>query len=279
MRRRAFIAGLGGAAAWPGVAWAQTVPVVGFLTTVSAANNGRTSEAFSKGLGQAGFTEGRNISIEYRYAEGQIDRLPALAEDLVRRRVAVIAAMGGSRSALAAKGATATIPIVFTMGDADPVELGVVASLARPGGNVTGISLLGGALGAKRLELLREIVPAAVTIGVLINPENRNVAAERKELETAIATGGQQVVVVSSGPSDDLESAMAMLAQRHVGGLVVTADPIFTNRRAQIVALAARYRIPAIYQWNVFVAAGGLISYGTDLEDVFGKRGNTPGVF
>jgi putative ABC transport system substrate-binding protein len=240
--------------------------------------NGEPVEAaFRQGLGKAGFIDGRNVSIEYRYAEGQIGRLPALAEDLVRRRVAVIAAMGGSRSALAAKGATAIIPIVFTMGDADPVEIGVVASLARPGGNVTGISLLGGELGAKRLELLREIVPAAVTIGVLINPENRNVAAERKELETAIATAGQQAFVVPSGPSDDLESAMAMLGQRHVDGLVVTADPIFTNRRTRIVALAAHYRIPAIYQWNVFVAAGGLISYGTDLEDIYRQAGQYTG--
>jgi putative tryptophan/tyrosine transport system substrate-binding protein len=276
VRRRTFIAGLGGASVWPLVARAQTVPVVGFLTTVSAVNNQGTSEAFSKGLGQAGFTDGRNISIEYRYADGQISRLPALAEDLVRRRVTIIAAMGGSRSALAAKGATATIPIVFTMGDADPVELGVVASLARPGGNVTGISLLGGMLNAKRLELLREIVPAATIIGVLINPENRS-TAERNELETAITTGGQQAVVVPSGPSDDLESAMEMFTQRRVDGLVVTADPIFTNRRAQIVALAARRRIPAIYQWSVFVTAGGLVSYGTELEDIFRQAGQYTG--
>jgi putative tryptophan/tyrosine transport system substrate-binding protein len=185
--------------------------------------------------------------------------------------------MAGGRSALPAKGATSTIPIVFTMGDADPVELGVVASLARPGGNVTGISLLGGMLSAKRLELLREVVPAATVIGVLINPENRSVAAEQRELETAIATGGQQAFVVPSGPSDDLETAMATLSQRRVDGIVVTADPIFTNRRTQIVALAARYRIPAIYQWNVFVTAGGLISYGTDLEDVFRQAGQYTG--
>jgi putative tryptophan/tyrosine transport system substrate-binding protein len=148
---------------------------------------------------------------------------------------------------------------------------------AFSGGNVTGISLLGGALGAKRLELLREIVPAARTIGVLINPENRNVAAERKELETAIATGGQEAFVVPSGPSDDLEPAIAAMAQRRVDGLVVTADPIFTNRRTQVVTLAAHYRIPAIYQWNVFVTAGGLVSYGTDLEDTFRQAGQYTG--
>jgi putative ABC transport system substrate-binding protein len=178
------------------VARAQTAVVVGYLSTLSAASGERGAAPFRQGLSEAGFTEGRNVFIEYRYADGQIDRLPALAEDLVRHRVTVIAAMNGSRSAIAAKNATASIPIVFTMGDADPVELGVVASLARPGGNVTGISLLGGMLNAKRLELLREIVPAAAKIGVLINPEGRNVAFERNELETAITTGGQQAVVV-----------------------------------------------------------------------------------
>jgi putative tryptophan/tyrosine transport system substrate-binding protein len=277
MRRRAFIAALGGAAAWPLAARSQTLPVIGYLHTLSATSGASTTAGFHRGLSEVGFTEGRNVAFEYRYAEGQIGRLPTLADDLVRRRVSVIAAMGGSRSALAAKGATATIPIVFTMGDADPVELGVVASLARPGGNVTGISLLGGMLSAKRLELLREIVPGAAKIGVLINPENRSVAAERKELETAITTGGQQAFVVPSGPSDDLESAMATFAQHQVDGLVVTADPIFTNRRTQIVELAARYRIPAIYQWNVFVTAGGLISYGTDLEDIFRQAGQYTG--
>jgi putative ABC transport system substrate-binding protein len=277
MNRRALIAGLGGAAAWPVVARAQTLPVVGYLTTLSASNSGPISEAFNQGLGQAGFIDGRNVSIQYRYAESQIVRLPALAQDLVRRGVTVIAATGGSRAALAARGATDTIPIVFTMGDADPVELGLVASLARPGGNVTGMSLLGGALGAKCLELLREIDPAAVTIGVLINPENRIVTAEMKELEAAIARGGQQVFVLPSGSSDDLENAMARLVERRVDGLVVTADPIFTNRRTQIVSLIARYRIPTIYQWNVFVAAGGLISYGTDLEDAYRQAGQYTG--
>jgi putative tryptophan/tyrosine transport system substrate-binding protein len=277
MRRREFIAGLAGAVTGPLFARAQTVPIVGYLSPLTAAGSERTLETFRQGLAQAGFTDGRNVSVEVRYAEGQIGALSTLAQDLVRHRVAVIAAMSGSRSTLAAKAATTTIPIVFTMGDADPVELGVVASLARPGGNVTGISLLGGALGAKRLELLREIVPAAETIGVLINPENRNVAAERKELETAIAIGGQEAFVVPSGPSDDLETAIAAMAQRRVNGLVVTADPIFTNRRTQIVALAAHYHIPAIYQWNVFVTAGGLISYGTDLEDTFRQAGQYTG--
>src|SRR5262249_1986178 len=167
--------------------------------------------------------------------------------------------------------------LVVTMGDAGPVQVGVVASLARPGGNVTGISLLGGLLGAKRLELLRELVPSAATIGILVNPDNRNVAAERKELEAALAKSAQKAMIVPSGPSDDIESAMTAFAQQRVDGLVVTADPIFTNRRTHIVALAARYRIPAIYQWKEFVMAGGLLSYGTDLKDVYRQAGHYTG--
>ena len=209
MKRREFITLFGGATvAWPIAARAQQppLPVIGYLHIVSSSAGERTTAAFVRGLSAAGFTEGRNVILEYRYADGQIDRLPAFADDLVRRGVNVIAAMGGSRSALAAKGATATIPIVFTMGDADPVQVGVVASLARPGGNVTGISLLGNLLGAKRLEILRDLVPSAATIGVLINPENRNVVAEREELETAIAKGGQKALVIASGPPTILKA-------------------------------------------------------------------------
>jgi ABC-type uncharacterized transport system substrate-binding protein len=276
--RRKFLATLGGAAvSWPLVARAQSLPLVGYMTPVSGVVGEQVATAFRRGLSEAGFAEGRNVTFEYRYADGQVDRLPSLAEDLVRRRVDVIAAMGGSHSALAAKGATATIPIVFTMGDADPVQVGVVASLARPGGNVTGISLLGGLLGAKRLELLRELVPSAATIGILVNPDNRNVAAERKELEAALVKSAQKALIVPSGPSDDIESAMTAFAQQRVDGLVVTADPIFTNRRTHIVALAARYRIPAIYQWKEFVMAGGLLSYGTDLEDMYRQGGHYTG--
>jgi putative ABC transport system substrate-binding protein len=163
------------------------------------------------------------------------------------------------------------------MGDADPVHAGVVGSLARPGGNATGISLLGGLLGAKRVELLRELVPSATTIGVLINPNNRDVAAEREELDAAIGKGGQKALIVESGPSDDIEGAIGKFAQNRVDVIIVTADPIFTNRRTQITTLAARYRIPAIYQWNLFVSAGGLISYGTDLEDMYRQAGQYAG--
>ena len=273
MRRRTFIAGLGSAVAWPLVAHGQSAPVIGYMSTLSSANGEVGATAFRKGLSEAGFNPGRNVLIEYRYAEGQPDRLPALAEDLIRLGVNVIAAMNGSASALAAKAKTDSIPIVFTMGDADPLELGVVSSLARPGANVTGISLLGGVLNTKRIELLRAIVPGAKTIGLLVNPENRNAANEQRELEDAIVSGGQQSVTMLSAPSDDLGVAISRLVERHVDGLVVTADPIFTNRRAHIVEAVAQYRIPAIYQWNVFVAAGGLISYGTDLLDVFQQAG------
>ena len=273
MRRRTFIAGLGSAVAWPLVAHGQSAPVIGYMSTLSSANGEVGATAFRKGLSEAGFNPGRNVLIEYRYAEGQPDRLPALAEDLIRLGVNVIAAMNGSASALAAKAKTDSIPIVFTMGDADPLELGVVSSLARPGANVTGISLLGGVLNTKRIELLRAIVPGAKTIGLLVNPENRNAANEQRELEDAIVSGGQQSVTMLSAPSDDLGVAISRLVERHVDGLVVTADPIFTNRRAHIVEAVAQYRIPAIYQWNVFVTAGGLISYGTDLLDVFQQAG------
>ena len=277
MRRREFIAGLS-VAAWPVVAQGQqpAMPVVGYLSTVSANTSGNDT-GFRRGLSDAGFNEGHNVALEYRYAEGQLSRLPSLAEELVRRRVNVIAAMGGSSSVLAAKGVTTVIPIVFTMGDADPIQAGVVASLARPGGNITGVSLLGGLLGAKRLEILRELVPSAKTIGVLVNPGNRNVAAERQELEAAIASGGQKALVVPFAPSGDIEVAMETLSQHAVDGLIVTADPIFTNRRVQIAALAARYRIPAIYQWSAFVAAGGLISYGTELEEMYRQAGQYTG--
>jgi ABC-type uncharacterized transport system substrate-binding protein len=277
MRRREFITLGAAAAAWPGGAWAQTVPVVGYLSIIADSIGEQTAAAFRRGLSEAGFDDGRNVAFAYRTAAGRIDALPGLAEELVRLRVNVIAAMGGSRSALAAKAATSTIPIVFTMGDADPVQVGVVASLARPGGNVTGISLLGGLLGAKRLEILRELVPAAATIGILVNPDNRSAASEQAELEAAVIKAGQKPVVVPSRPSDDIEQAIGLLVRHRVDALVVTADPIFTNRRSQIVGLAARHRIPAIYQWNVFVAAGGLASYGTDLGDMFVKAGSYAG--
>jgi putative ABC transport system substrate-binding protein len=184
--------------AWPAFAWGQQVPVVGYLHTQAAPAAAAATAAFRKGLADAGFADGRTVAYEYRYADGQPARLPALAADLVSRKVAVIAAMGGSQAALAAKAASETIPIVFTAGDADPVAAGIVASLARPEANVTGISLLGGALGAKRVELLRELVPSAQTIGVLVNPENRNATIELQELQGAIAATGHRALIIHS---------------------------------------------------------------------------------
>jgi putative ABC transport system substrate-binding protein len=274
MRRRDFLMLAGSAATiWPAAGNSQNFPVVGYIHVASETAAASTTSGFRKGLSEAGFIEAHNVTFEYRYAAGQIGKLRELAEDLVRRRVAVIAAMGGSYAALAAKAATSDMPIVFTMGDADPVKAGVVASLARPGGNITGISLLGGALGAKRLEILRELVPAAGKIGVLINPDNRNVTAEREELEVSIRNGGQKAFVIASAPSEDIEVAMSKFSQEGVDALLVTADPIFTNRRVRIAALAAHYRIPSIYQWSVFVHAGGLISYGTELEEIYRQAG------
>ena len=277
MKRREFVAGILASAVWPGSIHGQAMPVIGYLSTQSASAQARVVTAFKLGLGDAGFIEGQNVAFEYRHSDAQLSALPSLAEELVRARVNVIAAMGGSRSAMAAKAVTSTVPIVFTMGDADPVKVGVVDSLARPGGNLTGISLLGGLLGPKRLELLRQIVPEARTIGVLINPENTSVAEERQELESAIFAAGCKAFVVLAGPAADLEEALRPFNHGRVDALVITADPIFTNRREQIVRLVEQYRIPTIYQWANFVAAGGLVSYGTDLDEVYKQAGRYTG--
>lgn len=273
MRRRDFIAGLGGAATLPFAARAQQRPVVGYLAIAPRTASPRIDAGFFRGLAEAGFSDGRNVTVEYRSAEGRADRLSALAADLVARKVNVIAAMGGSASGLAAKAATASVPIVFTAGDADPVQAGLVASLARPGGNVTGVSFLGGMLGAKRLEILRELVPNAATIGVLLNPHNRTSQSDAAELQAAVVAGRQRLVVIAAGPADDLAAAFAGLRQQSIDALVVTADPTFTIRRTELAVLAARYGVPAIYQWNLFVAAGGLMSYGAELADGYRLAG------
>jgi ABC-type uncharacterized transport system substrate-binding protein len=211
--------------------------------------------------------------IQYRYAGGQISMLPAFAGDLVQRQVDVIAAMGGSSSAMAAKAATATIPIVFTMGDADPVDVGVVSNLARPGANLTGISMLGGALGAKRLDLLRDLVPTASKIAILVNPENKTTVAELQQMTTAISARSQKAIIVNSPPGENLGTAFAALLKAGADALIVTADPIYTDRRTEIIAFAADHKLPAIYQWNLFVLDGGLISYGADVGDIHRRAG------
>ncbi len=269
MRRRDFIkALLVGAASWPLAARAQqtAMPVIGLLTSESLGPYAGRLHAFREGLSGSGYVEGSNVAIEYRWADSQYDRLPELAADLVRHKVAVIVATG-SPSTLAAKTATTTIPIVFITGS-DPVEIGLVASLGRPGGNMTGVSVLTSELGAKQLELLHELVPTATVIALLVNP-NTPVFAETlsRDLQAAGRVIGQQIRVVSAGTERDLDTTFAGLVEQGVGALLVGNDPFFNVRADRLVALAARHALPAIYPYREFPAAGGLMSYGTNLHD------------
>ena len=272
MNRRAFIAALGGAAVCPLVARAQqpAMPVIGYLhSSSSEADHGA---AFVQGLKEAGFVEGQNVAIEYRWASGQYDRLPALAADLVGRQVAVLVAVGGNRSAQAAKAATSTIPIVFVSGG-DPVAAGLVASLNRPGGNVTGVSWIATALTAKRLDLLHQLVPKAVLIGVLVNPKGYDEDFQRRELQDAAESIRRQTLVVGASTEPDIETAFTTLVQRGPHALLVGIDPYLASRRDQIVALAARHTLPAIYYLREFVTAGGLMSYGSSLTNAAREAG------
>jgi putative ABC transport system substrate-binding protein len=275
MRRREFIALLGGAAvaSWPLAARAQpAAPVIGFLNGHTPDELADLVAAFRRGLNDVGYVEGRNVSIEFRWAEGQYDRLPALAADLVRRQVAVIIG-SDNLSALAAKRATTTIPIVFTS-DGGPVALGLVTSLNRPGGNVTGVGLFSGALAAKRLGLLRDLVPPSQVIGMLADTKNLAYASQRKEAQDAARALGIKLLVVTASSEPDIDAAFATLVQQQARTLMVSASPYFTwNRRDQIVALAARHAIPAIYPVRRFVAAGGLMSYGAILSDTYHQVG------
>jgi putative tryptophan/tyrosine transport system substrate-binding protein len=269
VRRREFITLLGGAAAaWPPAARAQPsgLPVVGILNAGSTA--GATYLAgLRQGLIDAGYVEGQNVAIEYRWADGQYDRLPSLAAELVRRPVAVIVA-GGLPPVFAAKAATSTIPIVF-MSAGDPVQLGIVASLSRPGGNITGVSYLGVELASKRLELLLEAVPKASVIGVLENPTNPRADLEIAELQAAARTIGKQILVVNASSERDFGAAFAALVQGRAGALLVAGEPLFNIRRGQLIALAARHALPAISDFREFTAAGGLLSYGVSLADTY----------
>ena len=264
MRRREFIALLGSVVAgWPIATRAQQAPrpVIGFLGEQTAELFVSRLRAFRQGLAESGYSEGRNVSVEYRWAQGQDDRLPALAADLVRQQVAVIATTSTS-SALAAKAATTTVPIVFATGS-DPVRDGLVGSLNRPGGNVTVVSFLAGALGAKRLDLLRQLVPKGTTIGVLVNPDSRETVAERRDVEAAAQAIRQQLIVLELGSDREIEPAFATLVQRGAGALFIGTGAFMNSRRERLAALAAQHRIPAIYALRESVAAGGLMSYGT----------------
>jgi putative ABC transport system substrate-binding protein len=274
MRRREFVTLLGGAATWPLAARGQqpAMPVIGYLHSGSPASFAHLVAAFRQGLSGGGYVEGQNVAIEFRWAEGRYDQLPALAVDLVGRRVAVIVTQGGDPPPLAAKSATSTIPIVFTC-SSDPVKLGLVDSLNRPGGNATGFWAYTSLLGTKRLELMRQLLPANTLIAVLVNPNNPNAHIDTPELQDAARTLGQSVILVRASTVTEIDAVFATLRDRRVSALLVNSDPFFLARRDQFVSLAARHAIPASYFVREFVAAGGLISYGVNLADGYRQVG------
>jgi putative ABC transport system substrate-binding protein len=274
MRRRGFIMFLGGAAAWPltGRAQQPATPVIGFLGSESPDLWAARVRAFRQGLSETGYIEGQSVSIEYRWADGQNERLPALAADLVRRQVTVIAAPGSTSAALAAKAATTRIPIVFTVA-LDPVGLGLVPTLNRPGGNLTGASTLNVEVGPKRLELLHELLPAARILALLINPTNPNAEIESRGLQTAARALGLQLQILHASSEHEFDSVFATMIQLRAGGLTIGADPFFTGRSEQLATLALGHAVPAIYQFHEFAAAGGLMSYGGSFTDSFHTAG------
>jgi putative ABC transport system substrate-binding protein len=272
MKRREFIALVGGAAAgWPQAARAQQpMPAIGFLRSTSQADATGLVTAFRQGLKETGFVEGRNVAIEFRWAEGQKDRLPALVDDLIRRPVTVI--VGDAVAMLVAKAATTTMPIVFSAGG-DPVKEGLVASLNQPGGNITGVHFFGGVLGAKRLELLRQLAPNAATIGMLVYPNTPNTEAERRDVQAAALAIGQQLIVLDATSDRDIDMAFATFVERGAGALLVGSSAFMVSQRERLIALAARHALPASYHVREIVTAGGLMSYGASLADAYRQVG------
>jgi putative tryptophan/tyrosine transport system substrate-binding protein len=275
LKRREFIALLGGAsAAWPLAARAQqqVLPVIGYLNSASPVTFAGSLTAFRKGLSETGYAEGRNVAIEFRWAGDHYDRLPGLAADLVRRQVTVIAATGSTPAPLAAKAATTTIPIVFYVG-VDPVEVGLVASLNRPGGNLTGVTSLNVEVGPKRLELLHELVPAATIFALLVNPTNPNAETYSRDLQTAAHSLGLQLHVLRTSTERDFDAVFATLVQLRAGALLIAPDGFFVGHSEQLAAWTLRLALPAIYQYREFAAAGGLISYGTSVLETYRQVG------
>jgi putative tryptophan/tyrosine transport system substrate-binding protein len=275
MRRREFITLLGGAAAvWPCLARAQqaAMPVVGFLNTATADAYSPMVAAFRAGLGEHGYVEGRNVEVEYRWADNHNERLPVLAAELVRHQVAVILAGGNTDAALVTKAATSTIPIVFTSG-VDPVQVGLVSSLNRPNGNVTGVTFLATALGPKKLELLHAVVPTATVIGIVINTRIATASVQLEDVQAAGRTLGLEIQVQHASEQGDLDAAFASLVKAQAGGLVIGADAFLNSQRNELVALAARHSIPTIYPWREAVLTGGLMSYGTSLNAAYRQAG------
>jgi len=272
--RRELIAALGGAAAWPLGARAQqlAMPVIGWLSARSPHDTVPLVAAFHRGLGEDGFVEGQNVTIEYRWALGEYDRLPAMAAELVRRPVTVLATTGGEPAALAAQAATSTIPIVFAIGG-DPVKLGLAASYNRPGGNATGINILTATLEAKRLGLLHELVPQAATIGVLLNPKFQPANSQLRDLQQAAPALGLQIQVLRASTDSELDAAFETVTQQRIAALAATADPFFDTRREKLVALAARHAVPTMYHFREFAVAGGLVSYGIDPLETYRQVG------